>query len=120
MNFDKDIQDNTTIFGKILRGEIPAEKLYEDDYVLAFKDIMPKARVHVLVIPKKCIQDLRVAGPEDAEILGHMMCKISEIAKLAGLDKGGFRIISNNGEHSGQEVPHLHLHLLGGEFLPKF
>ena len=119
MNLAENIQNNPTIFGKILRGEIPADKVYEDDLVLSFRDIQPKAKIHVLVIPKKRIVDLREASAEDKEVLGHLMTKIPEIAKLAGLSEGGFRLIANNGEHSGQEVPHLHYHLLGGEFLPK-
>lgn len=119
MDLTNDIQNNPTIFGKILRGEIPADKVYEDDYVLAFRDIQPKAKIHVLLIPKKHIVDLRAATPKDAEILGHLMTKVPEVAELAGLSEGGFRIIANNGEHSGQEVPHLHFHLLGGEPLGK-
>lgn len=119
MDLQTDIQNNPTIFGKILRGEISAAKVYEDELILCFKDIEPKAKIHVLVIPKKRIQDLREATLEDKEILGHLMTKIPEIASLAGLSDGGFRLISNNGEHSGQEVPHLHYHLLGGEQLGK-
>ncbi|MFT7432829.1 MAG: histidine triad (HIT) family protein [Alphaproteobacteria bacterium] len=119
MDLQENIQNNPTIFGKILRGEIPADKVYEDDHILAFRDIQPKAKVHVLVIPKKHIKDLRVTSVEDTAILGHLMVKISEIAELAGLSAEGFRLIANNGEHSGQEVPHLHFHLLGGEKLGK-
>lgn len=119
MNLQENIQNNPTIFGKILRGEIPADKIYEDDLILSFRDIEPKAKIHVLVIPKKRIVDLRQATAEDTEILGHLMTKIPEIAERSGLSQGGFRLVANNGEHSGQEVPHLHYHLLGGEFLAK-
>jgi histidine triad (HIT) family protein len=119
MNLEENIANNSTIFGKILRGEIPADKVYEDDYILAFRDIQPKAKIHILVIPKKCISDLRVASVEDKEILGHLMVKIPEIAEQTGLSHEGFRLISNNGENAGQEVPHLHYHLLGGEMLNK-
>lgn len=118
-DLEKDIANNPTIFGKILRGEIPADKIYEDEHVLAFRDIFPKAKIHVLLIPKKLIVDLREATAEDAQILGHLMTKVEEVARLAGLVEGGFRLISNNGVNSGQEVPHLHFHLLGGEKLGK-
>lgn len=117
MDLATDIQNNPTIFGKILRGEIPANKAYEDDVILAFHDITPKATVHILVIPKKHIESLQKATPEDAQILGHLMAKIPEIAADAGIKDSGFRIIANNGTHSGQEVPHLHFHMLGGEML---
>ena len=102
----KDIQENQTIFGKILRGEIPADRVYEDDKILAFKDIAPKARVHVLVIPKKHLQCLRCATAEDADILSHMLLKVPEIAKKAGIDDGGFRLLTNAGPDSGQDRPH--------------
>lgn len=117
MSLNENIQNNPTIFGKILRGEIPADKVYEDDKILAFKDIQPKSAIHVLVIPKKHIQDLSTVSAEDEEILGHLMFKISEIADKVGLTECGFRVVSNNGENAGQEVPHLHFHLLGGEKL---
>lgn len=118
-NLDENILNNPTIFGKILRGEIPADKVYEDDLILAFRDIEPKAKIHILVIPKKCIVDLRMATSEDKDILGHLMVKIPEIAQRSGLTKNGFRLMANNGENAGQEVPHLHYHLLGGETLNK-
>lgn len=118
MTLSQDIQDNPTIFGKILRGEIPADKVYEDDEMLAFKDIDPKARIHVLVIPKKHMQCLRCATAEDSAVLADMMLKIPEIAEKAGISKeDGFRVITNAGPDSGQEVPHLHFHILGGEKL---
>lgn len=117
MDLTENIKNNPTIFGKILRGEIPAETVYEDDKVFAFHDIAPRAKVHVLVIPKKHITCLRSTSPEDAEILGHLLVKVREIAEGLGLNETGFRIIANNGGDSGQEVPHLHFHILGGEKL---
>ena len=108
--------DNETIFGAILRGEIPADKVYEDDDILAFKDINPQAKVHVLVIPKKCIAQIHNATADDVAILGHMMAiAIPEIVKKLNLSENGYRLIINNGADGGQEVPHLHVHILGGE-----
>lgn len=117
MDLSENINNNPTIFGKILRGEIPADTVYEDDKILAFNDIAPRARIHVVVIPKKHIVCLRSTSPEDAEILGHLLVKVREIAEGLGLNETGFRIIANNGGDSGQEVPHLHFHILGGEKL---
>jgi len=109
-----------TIFEKIINGEIPCNKIYEDDLILAFHDINPHAKVHALVIPKPThlarLQDVKRA---DVELLGHMMSKIPEIAELLGIAKEGYRVITNNGDHAGQEVPHLHFHILGGEPLGK-
>lgn len=106
--------DNPTIFGKIIRKEIPADVVYEDDQIMAFRDIAPKAPVHLVVIPKQHMQCLRCATPEDADLLGHMLAKIPQIAAQEGLDTGGYRVITNAGENAGQEVPHLHFHILGG------
>ena len=117
MTLEQDIQNNPTIFGKILRGEIPCNKVYEDDVILAFHDIAPHAKVHVIVIPKKHIASLQSVKVEDAEILAHLTVKLPEIADKAGIKDSGFRIVSNAGADSGQEVPHLHYHLLGGERL---
>jgi histidine triad (HIT) family protein len=101
------------IFCKIVRGEIPSKKVYEDDNMLAFHDIHPAAPVHVLMIPKKHIESLGTLEPSDAAIVGAMMVKIPEIAKLVGLNDG-FRLISNSGRVGRQEVFHLHFHLVGG------
>lgn len=107
-----------TVFAKIVAGEIPCKKVYEDDQILAFHDIAPKARVHVLVIPKSShMAGIADAKLEDAALLGHMMVKIAEIAHKLGLEPGGYRVLTNNGPDSGQEVPHLHFHILGGERL---
>ncbi|MEM7618825.1 MAG: histidine triad nucleotide-binding protein [Pseudomonadota bacterium] len=107
--------DQNNIFAKIIRGEIPCDKVFENDHVLAFKDIAPQAPVHVLVIPKGAYIDIadfnKNAG--DEEILAFNRA-VSEIIGNLGLDNG-LRTISNQDEHGGQEVPHYHLHLLGGE-----
>lgn len=102
-----------TIFKKIIDREISAEIVYEDDLCLAFKDIHPQAPVHVLVIPKKPIPSLADVSPEDAPLLGHLLLKTSEIARDLGLERG-YRTVINTREHGGQEVQHLHVHLLGG------
>jgi len=101
------------IFCRIVRGEIPAGKVYEDDEMLAFKDIHPQRPVHVLVIPKKHIASLAVVSADDSPLLGKMLAKANEIAVAQG-SPGGFRIIINTGEIGHQEVPHLHMHIVGG------
>lgn len=102
------------IFCKIIKGEIPSEKVYEDNEVLAFKDIQPAAPIHVLVIPKKHITNLMEISNEDSELMGKIVVVMQKIAKQLGVDEKGFRIISNCGPDSGQEVMHLHFHLLAG------
>jgi histidine triad (HIT) family protein len=102
-----------TIFGKIIRKEIPAKVVYEDDLCLCFHDVAPKAPVHVLLIPKKPIISLAHTDPADAQILGHLMIKVREVAAQLGLQKG-YRVVSNIGEWGGQSVYHLHFHILGG------
>ncbi len=106
------------IFCKIVKGEIPSKKVYEDDEVSAFHDIDPIAKIHILVIPKKHISSLLELKNEDKELLSHIFEKINEVAKIVGIDKSGFRVISNVGEDGGQSVKHLHFHILGGEKLP--
>ena len=106
------------VFCKIIKGEIPSKKVYEDDEILAFYDINPIAKVHVLVIPKMHIQSLLDLKKEHKDILFHIFEKINEVAKIIGVDKTGFRVISNVGEDGGQAVKHLHFHILGGEKLP--
>ena len=115
--------DDNNIFAKILRGEIPCEKIYEDDYVLSFYDISPQKKIHVLVIPKGKYIDLDDFNSKasDKEIVG-LLKSISTVAKKLGIsvDKGkGYRALSNLSEHGGQEVPHLHFHLFGGESVGK-
>ncbi len=101
-----------TIFGKIIRREIPANIVYEDDLALAFKDINPQAPTHILVIPKKPIPQLDASTPEDQALLGHLLLTIKKVAKQAGLSKG-YRVVLNNGYDGGQTVYHLHFHILG-------
>lgn len=102
------------IFCKIIKGEVLSEKVYEDDEILAFKDIQPAAPIHVLVIPKKHITNLMEIQKEDSELMGRIVAAMQTIAKQLGVDEKGFRIISNCGPDSGQEVMHLHFHLLAG------
>jgi histidine triad (HIT) family protein len=100
------------LFCKIVAGEIPADKLYEDDEVFVFRDIAPQAPVHFLVIPRKHISGPADVSSEDEALIGRMMRVGSEVAKQEGLDH--FRIVFNNGEQAGQTVFHIHMHILGG------
>lgn len=101
------------IFCKIVDGRIPAGKVYEDEDILAFNDINPARPVHVLVIPKKHITSLATAGADDTPVLGRMLAKANEIATAQG-SPDGFRVIINTGRVGQQEVPHLHIHIVGG------
>lgn len=103
---------NDTIFGKIIRREIPADIVYEDDLTIAFKDVNPQAPTHILVIPKKLIPRLSEATSEDHAVLGHLLLIVKRVAEQAGL-KNGYRVIINNGADGGQTVAHMHLHILG-------
>ena len=103
-----------TIFGKIIRREIPADIVYEDDQVLAFRDITPQAPVHIVMIPKKPIANLLDAQPGDTLLLGQLMQAAAHVARTLGLGETGFRVVVNAGRDGGQSVDHLHLHLLGG------
>lgn len=105
-----------TIFSKIIRKEIPADIVYEDDLCLAFRDITPQAPTHILVIPKKPIPKLADAQTDDKALLGHMLFTVSEIARQEKLENG-YRVVINTGEEGGQTVFHLHMHLLGGRAL---
>ncbi|XP_041866173.1 histidine triad nucleotide-binding protein 1 [Melanotaenia boesemani] len=102
-----------TIFGKIVRKEIPANLIYEDDQCVAFPDISPQAPTHILVVPKKPIVQLSQAEDSDAALLGHMMLVAKKCAQDAGLSKG-YRIVINDGPDGGQSVYHIHIHVLGG------
>lgn len=102
-----------TIFGKIIAGDIPADKLYEDEHCIAIRDISPQAPVHVLVIPKKAIARLSDASADDQALLGHLMLVAGKIAEQEGVSDA-FRLIVNNGEGAGQTVFHLHLHIIAG------
>lgn len=122
-NCDKNLPmtyDNNNIFAKIIRGEIPCDKVFENDHVLAFRDINPLAPVHVLVIPKGAYTDLYdFSATASAEEIHEFHKAIKQIADELGLVEKGFRAIANTGEHGGQEVPHYHLHILGGELIGK-
>ncbi|MEM1190403.1 MAG: histidine triad nucleotide-binding protein [Pseudomonadota bacterium] len=102
-----------TIFAKIIDGEIPAEKVYEDEHCIAINDINPQAPVHVLVIPKKGIAKLSDAEDEDQDLLGHLMLAAGKISRQLGVSDA-FRLIINNGAGAGQTVFHLHLHIIAG------
>lgn len=104
------------LFCKIIAGDIPSAKVYEDDMILAFKDINPQAPVHVLVIPKKHIDSMDAVNGDNVEYVSHIFTKIPELAKSLGLDNG-YRLISNCGADGCQSVKHLHFHILGGKKL---
>ena len=103
-----------TLFERIIRREIPADVVYEDDRCLAFRDIAPQAPVHVLVIPKAPIPRLGDAAETDREVLGHLMWAAGEVARKEGLIEDGFRVAINHGERANQTVFHLHVHVMGG------
>jgi len=102
-----------TLFEKIAAREIPAAIVYEDDQVLAFRDIHPQAPVHVLIVPKRPIPRISEAGPGDQALLGQLLLKAAEVARQLGL-ANGYRLVINNGPDGGETVPHLHCHILGG------
>ncbi|MBQ9090199.1 MAG: histidine triad nucleotide-binding protein [Alphaproteobacteria bacterium] len=108
--------NSNNAFAKILRGEIPAQKIYEDEFAMAFYDIAPKAKIHALVISKAMVVDFEdfVEHSNATEIEGYMRAIVRTAEKL-GLIEGGYRLVFNSGKNSGQEVPHLHAHILGGE-----
>ena len=108
---------NDCIFCKIIKKEIPSSIVYEDNEILAFRDINPAAPVHILVIHKKHIPSLIDLNEEDELVIGKIYTVINKIAKKEGIDKKGFRVIVNCGEDGGQEVKHLHFHILGGKRL---
>ena len=105
------------LFCKIIKGEIPSTKVYEDDKVLAFKDINPVAPVHVLVIPKLHVENTNEIIEENSNYISHIYEKMGDIAEKIGVKESGYRLICNCGEDSGQEVKHLHFHLIGGKKL---
>lgn len=104
------------LFCKIIAGEIPSTKVYEDDEILAFRDIAPQAPTHILVIPKEHIGGVDELTDENSAVVAHIFAKIAEIAKSEGL-ANGYRVVSNIGEHGCQSVRHLHFHILGGRQL---
>ena len=103
-----------TIFQKIIDGEIPADRVFEDDEILAFRDIQPQAPTHVLVIPKRPIVSVADATTDDARILGRLLLVAAEIARAEGIADSGYRLVTNIRNEGGQSVDHLHVHLLGG------
>ncbi len=107
----------TTIFSKIIAGEIPAAIVYKDDRVTAFKDINPQAPVHILIVPNKEIPTVNDVTPEDEGVLGHMLVVAKQIAYDQGIAESGYRLIINCRGDAGQEIYHLHMHLLGGRRL---
>jgi len=103
-----------TLFEKIISGEIPSDTVYENDDVVAFRDINPQAPVHVLVVPRKPIPSVAHAQASDTELLGKLLLASAEVAKRLGLSDTGYRLVTNVGEDGGQSVLHLHVHVLGG------
>ncbi|NDF63095.1 MAG: histidine triad nucleotide-binding protein [Synechococcaceae bacterium WBB_3_034] len=110
-----DLAANDTIFGRILRGEIPCDPVHADDRCLAFRDVAPQAPVHILVIPRRRLVNLLEAGPEDAALLGHLLLVAAQVARQQGLT--AFRTVINSGADAGQTVFHLHVHVIGGRDL---
>ena len=107
-------EGNDTIFGSILRGEIPCDKVYEDDEVLAFNDVAPAAPIHVLVIPKRRINGISKAAETDAETLGKLLLAAKKVAEKMKIDEEGYRLVINDGKQGGQTVHHIHVHVMGG------
>jgi histidine triad (HIT) family protein len=106
-----------TLLEKIIAREIPAAIVYEDDLVLAIRDINPQAPVHVLIFPKKPVPRIAEATPDDHKLLGHLLLKAAEVADKLGLKQGGYRLVINNGADGGETLPHLHCHILGGRHM---
>lgn len=102
------------IFARIARGDVPVEKVYEDEWVVAIRDIQPAAPVHVLVLPRKALTNAAALEPEDQSLAGAVLLACAEVARRTGIDKTGYRIVLNAGDDAGQTVPHLHAHVLGG------
>lgn len=107
----------STIFAKIIAGEAPADIVYQDERVTAFKDINPQAPVHILVVPNKAIASANEVTEADEAVLGHLFVVAREIAEAQGIADSGYRLIVNCGDHANQEIYHLHMHLLGGRNL---
>ena len=105
------------LFCKIIKGEIPSSKVYEDEFVFAFRDIEPQAPVHILIIPKVHIASANDLNEENSAIVGHIFSVAAKIAKSEGIAEGGYRIVNNCGADGGQTVGHLHFHMLGGRSL---
>ncbi|MDK9429316.1 purine nucleoside phosphoramidase [Gallibacterium anatis] len=108
-----------TIFSKIICKEIPADIVYQDELVTAFRDIAPQAPTHILIIPNKIIPTVNDVTAEDEQVLGHLFVIAAKIAKEQGIAEDGYRLVVNCNKHGGQEVFHLHMHLVGGKQLGK-
>jgi len=108
-----------TIFSKIIRKEVPADIIFEDDTVLAFRDIAPQAPVNILIIPKKVIPTVNDVVPEDEPILGHMLLVAAQLARENGIDESGYRLTIKCNADGRQEVFHLHMHLMGGRLMQR-
>ena len=106
-----------TLFEKIVAREIPAQIVFEDELVLAIRDIAPQAPTHLLIFPKRPVPRMAEATPGDQPLLGHLLLKAAEVAAMEGLKPGGYRLVINNGANGGETVPHLHCHILGGRHL---
>lgn len=104
-----------TIFSKIIRGEIPANIVFQDETVTAFRDISPQAPTHILIIPNKLIPTVNDVTAEDEQVLGHLFVVAAKIAQQEGIAEDGYRLVMNCNKHGGQEVFHIHMHLLGGK-----
>jgi len=104
-----------TLFERIIAGEIPANIVYRDERVTAFRDIRPRAPTHILIVPNKPIPTANEIGDEDEALVGHLFTVARDLAKQEGIAEKGYRLIINCGDHAGMEVPHLHLHLVGGK-----
>jgi histidine triad (HIT) family protein len=104
-----------TLFERIIAGEIPANIVYRDDRVIAFRDIRPRAPTHILIVPHKAIPTANEIADEDEALVGHLFTVARDLAKKEGIAEKGYRLIINCGDHAGMEVPHLHLHLVGGK-----
>lgn len=106
-----------TIFAKIIRGELPSKQVYQDELVTAFRDIQPAAPTHILIVPNKVIPTMNDVTPEDEKVMGRMILVARQIAQAEGIAESGYRLIINCGQDGGQEIYHLHMHLLGGRML---
>ena len=109
----------TTIFGKIIKGELPSEKVFENDRILAIKDLYPNAPVHLLIMPKKEIPNLQSLAPEDLPLMAEIIQVAQKLAKEFHIEDG-YRLLTNNGSNAGQVIHHLHFHLIGGDRLGPF
>ncbi len=105
------------IFCQIVAGKVPSEILYQDEEIIAFRDINPQSPVHLVIIPKKHIPSLTHLTEAESPLIGHMVNTANQLAKREGISEGGYRLVINCGEEGGQLVPHLHIHLLGGRRL---